>query len=70
LINDYVKITNFIKEHLLPEIQVVAKTQLIKEGETAQKLFFIKKGCLGVWFNNNGIDVTAQFFLKAKPQLH
>jgi CRP-like cAMP-binding protein len=66
LINDHVRITNFIKEHLLPEIQVVAKTQLIKEGETAQKLFFIKKGCLRVWFNNNGIDVTAQFFFEGE----
>jgi len=42
-------------------IEVPAKTVLLKEGEIAQKAFLIEKGCLRVWFNNNGNDVTFQF---------
>jgi CRP-like cAMP-binding protein len=56
--------TKFIEEHLLREIRVVAKTPLLKEGETAQKMFFIKKGSVRVWFNNNGKDITTQFFFE------
>ena len=41
--------------------EVPAKTVLLKEGEVSQKAFFIEKGCLRVWFNNNGKDVTFQF---------
>src|SRR5258707_4629150 len=58
--------TNFSDDQFLPVISVDAKTQLIREGETAQKLFFIKKGCLRVWFNNKGLDVTAQFFFEGE----
>jgi CRP-like cAMP-binding protein len=58
--------TNFSYDQFLQVTAVDAKTQLIKEGETAQKLFFIKKGCLRVWFNNNGIEVTTQFFFEGE----
>jgi CRP-like cAMP-binding protein len=58
--------TNFSYDQFLQVIHIDAKTQLIKEGETAQKLFFIKKGCLRAWFNNNGIEVTAQFFFEGE----
>ncbi|MDB4920511.1 Crp/Fnr family transcriptional regulator [Mucilaginibacter sp.] len=58
--------TNFSDDHFLQVIPIDAKTQLIKEGEIAQKLFFIKKGCLRVWFNNNGIEVTTQFFFEGE----
>jgi CRP-like cAMP-binding protein len=42
-------------------IEVPAKTVLLKEGEISQKAFFIEKGCLRAWFNNNGKDITFQF---------
>lgn len=42
-------------------IEVPAKTELLKEGDVAQKAYFIEKGCLRVWFNNKGKDVTFQF---------
>src|SRR4051794_22023558 len=45
-------------------IAVPAKTTLLKEGEISKKLFLIEKGCARVWFNNNGKDVTFQFFLE------
>jgi CRP-like cAMP-binding protein len=42
-------------------IEVPAKTVLLKEGDISQKAFLIEQGCLRVWFNNNGKDVTFQF---------
>ena len=45
-------------------LEVPAKTILLKEGEISRKIFFIEKGCLRVWFNNNGNDVTFQFFFE------
>ena len=44
--------------------QVPSKTILLQEGEISKKAFFIEKGCLRVWFNNNGKDVTFQFFFE------
>lgn len=45
-------------------MEVPAKTILLKEGEVSEKYFFIEKGCLRVWFNNNGKDTTFQFFFE------
>ena len=45
-------------------MEVAAKTTLLHEGEIAKKLFLIEKGCIRVWFNNNGKDVTFQFFFE------
>ncbi len=45
-------------------IQVPAKTILLKEGEISKKMFLIEKGCIRVWFNNNGKDITLQFFFE------
>jgi CRP-like cAMP-binding protein len=45
-------------------IHVPAKTVLLKEGEISKKLFLIEKGCIRAWFNNNGKDVTFQFFFE------
>lgn len=48
----------------LRKIEVPAKTILLKEGEVAKKIFFIEKGCIRVWFNNDGKDLTMQFFFE------
>lgn len=45
-------------------VEVAAKTILLNEGEISRKVFFIEKGCIRVWFNNNGKDVTFQFFFE------
>ncbi|WP_428233033.1 Crp/Fnr family transcriptional regulator [Flavobacterium sp.] len=45
-------------------IEVPAKTTLLEEGEISKKLFIIEKGCVRVWFNNNGKDLTTQFFFE------
>ncbi|OFY36961.1 MAG: hypothetical protein A2W91_00170 [Bacteroidetes bacterium GWF2_38_335] len=48
------------------EKKIPAKTVLLKEGEIADTLFFIKKGCLRMWFNNDGKDITFQFFFEGQ----
>jgi CRP-like cAMP-binding protein len=45
-------------------IEVPAKTILLEEGEISKRLFIIEKGCIRVWFNNNGKDITTQFFFE------
>ena len=50
--------------HLIEEITVPAKTTLLHEGDVAKSAYFIKKGCLRIWFNDNGKDVTFQFFFE------
>jgi len=45
-------------------IEVPAKTILLKEGEVSKKIFLIEKGCIRVWFNDNGKDITFQFFFE------
>jgi CRP-like cAMP-binding protein len=41
-----------------------AKTVLLKQGKVAQNYYFVEKGCLRVWFDNNGKDTTFQFFFE------
>jgi CRP-like cAMP-binding protein len=50
--------------HLFKEMQVPAKTVLLREGEVSKKAYYITKGCLRLWFNNNGKDITFQFFFE------
>ncbi len=49
-------------EHFFKRQEVGAKTTLLNEGDISKKAFYIEKGCSRVWFNNNGKDVTFQFF--------
>ena len=51
-------------ESCFKRIQVPAKTTLLHEGEISKKVFFIEKGCIRVWFNKDGKDITFQFFLE------
>ncbi|UTN02952.1 Crp/Fnr family transcriptional regulator [Flavobacterium bizetiae] len=44
--------------------EIPAKTTLLEESEISKKLFIIEKGCIRVWFNNNGKDLTTQFFFE------
>lgn len=46
------------------KLKVSAKTVLLREGEISKKLFLIEKGCIRVWYNNNGKDMTSQFFFE------
>jgi len=52
--------------HLFKREEVAAKTLLLKEGDIAKKVYFIEKGCLRLSFNNDGKDVTFQFFFEGE----
>jgi CRP-like cAMP-binding protein len=54
--NDYI--------NCFKRLEVPAKTVLVQEGEVSKKLLVIEKGCVRVWFNNDGKDVTFQFFFE------
>lgn len=45
-------------------LKIPARTTLLKEGSISKKMFLIEKGCLRVWFNHNGKDITTQFFFE------
>ena len=47
-------------------LDVPAKTTLLREGETARQAYYIVKGCLRLWFNDNGKDITFQFFFEGQ----
>jgi CRP-like cAMP-binding protein len=50
--------------HLFKIKTVPAKTILLNEGEVSRHGFFIIEGCIRLWFNNKGKDVTFQFFFE------
>lgn len=57
--------TNWTKvQGLFVEREIPSKTVLLHEGEISTQLFFIKKGCLRIWFNKDGKDITFQFFFE------
>jgi len=41
-----------------------ARTILLQEGKTAKNYYFIEQGCLRLGFDNNGKDITVQFFFE------
>ena len=55
----WIEYTNYFNR-----LEVPAKTILLEEGEISKKLFIIEKGSIRVWFNNNGKDLTTQFFFE------
>ena len=52
--------------HLFRRQEVPAKTILLREGVVSKKAFYIEKGCLRAWVNNNGKDITFQFFFEGE----
>jgi CRP-like cAMP-binding protein len=53
-------------QKLFIEREITSKTVLLREGEVSTQLHFIKKGCLRIWFNKDGKDITIQFFLEGQ----
>lgn len=45
-------------------LSVPSKTLLLEEGRVADTLYFIDKGCLRLFFYNEGKDITFQFFFE------
>ena len=52
--------------HLFKEMTVPAHTLLLQEGQVARQAYFIRKGCIRMWFNNHGKDVNFQFFFEGE----
>lgn len=48
------------------ENKIAAKTVLLREGEISKNIYFIKEGCLRLWFNKDGKDITVQFFFEGQ----
>ena len=46
------------------QIDVPARQVLLREGEISRKMLFIEKGCLRTWINNDGKEITTQFFFE------
>ncbi|WP_398452443.1 Crp/Fnr family transcriptional regulator [Sphingobacterium thalpophilum] len=51
-------------KHLFKRVEVPAKSILLQEGEISRTMFFIEKGCLRTWVNNDGREITTQFFFE------
>ena len=45
-------------------LEVPAKTILLQEGEISKTMFFVEKGSLRTWVNNDGKEITTQFFFE------
>lgn len=53
-----------IFKQVLKRQEVPAKTILLQEGQISRTMFIIEKGCLRTWINNDGREITTQFFLE------
>src|SRR5690554_2453068 len=58
--------SNIRKEfnQFLKPLEVSAKTILLAEGQISRTMFFIVDGCLRTWINNDGKEITTQFFFE------
>jgi len=45
-------------------LELPAKTILLEEGKVSGQYIFIEKGCVRLFFNNDGNDKTVQFFFE------
>jgi hypothetical protein len=52
--------------HLFERLEIPAKTTLLKEGQIAHHTYFLEKGCMRIWFNNAGKDITLNFFMEGE----
>ena len=59
----------FVEETILPLAKnrlVKAKTTLLREGALSKHAYFIEKGIVRLWFNQDGKDITFQFFFNGE----
>lgn len=52
---------SFSEECIIP-----AKTSLLEAGTVSKSFYFVKQGCLRLWFNSDGKDITFQFFFEGQ----
>ncbi len=51
---------------LFREQEVPPKTILVREGERSRQIWFVRSGCLRQWFNDQGRDISFQFFTEGQ----
>ena len=64
--SDLLKLTNETENSYWYKKSVLENTTLLYEGEVADKIYFIKKGALRLWNNDDGKDITFQFFFEGQ----
>ena len=58
-------LNHFIESQIISEyLSVPSKTILLEEGQVAENLYLIRKGCLRLFFYHEGKDITFQFFFE------
>ncbi|NGF57256.1 Crp/Fnr family transcriptional regulator [Parapusillimonas sp. SGNA-6] len=53
-----------IFQSLFKQVEIPAKTILLQEGKISKTMYFIEKGCLRTWVNNDGKEITTHFFFE------
>ena len=48
----------------IENLSIPSKTVLLEEGKIADKIYLVRKGCLRLFFYNEGKDITFQFFFE------
>ena len=51
-----------LPEDALATLSFPSKSIILEEGKIADKLYYVRSGCLRLAFNNDGKDITFQFF--------
>lgn len=51
-----------LPEEALTALSFPSKSIILKEGKVADQLYYVRSGCLRLAFNNDGKDITFQFF--------
>lgn len=52
---------------LFHELKVPSKSILIRENDLIKSVYFVRKGCLRLWFNDHGNDITYQIYFENQP---
>ncbi|MCG7338880.1 Crp/Fnr family transcriptional regulator [Staphylococcus sp. ACRSN] len=50
--------------HLFNELTFTKKETVLYEGDVANSIYIVKKGALRLWHNDDGKDITLQFFFE------
>ena len=57
---------NLFADAELPTLDTKARTVLLAEGQVATQLYVVRQGCVRIWLNHRGKDLTAQFFVEGE----
>lgn len=53
-------------KRLLVVVEAPPKTVLLAEGQVSKRAYFVRSGCLRAWFNQEGRDVSFQFYFEGQ----